>query len=129
NDPLRFGAGDVNLYRVDANDPLNFSDPIGLARRGPPKTRPCPSMRRWGGQWEQGKGGGWHLHLQNIAGLAAAILVQGENALDCSLLLQIAQDLASSLNVRGGQAFTDFNHQQALYWKWLLFDMVVRQLA
>ncbi len=29
-DPLRFGAGDTNLTRYSANDPVNFSDPSGL---------------------------------------------------------------------------------------------------
>lgn len=31
NDPVRFDAGDVNLYRYCGNDPMNRSDPLGLA--------------------------------------------------------------------------------------------------
>jgi RHS repeat-associated protein len=31
-DPIGFAGGDVNLYRVTGNDPLNYVDPIGLLR-------------------------------------------------------------------------------------------------
>ncbi|MBF2022221.1 MAG: RHS repeat-associated core domain-containing protein, partial [Hydrococcus sp. C42_A2020_068] len=30
-DPIGFDAGDVNLYRYVANDPINALDPLGLA--------------------------------------------------------------------------------------------------
>lgn len=30
SDPIRFNAGDVNLYRYVANNPINLSDPLGL---------------------------------------------------------------------------------------------------
>ncbi len=30
DDPLRFGAGDVNFYRYVGNNPLNWIDPLGL---------------------------------------------------------------------------------------------------
>jgi len=30
-DPSGFGAGDFNLYRYVGNDPMNFTDPRGLA--------------------------------------------------------------------------------------------------
>ena len=32
-DPIRFSAGDVNLYRYVGNSPLWFSDPLGLAKQ------------------------------------------------------------------------------------------------
>jgi RHS repeat-associated protein len=32
-DPMGFAAGDVNLYRYTANNPINFKDPSGLASR------------------------------------------------------------------------------------------------
>jgi RHS repeat-associated protein len=32
-DPIQFDAGDVNLYRYVANDPANFFDPLGLAKK------------------------------------------------------------------------------------------------
>jgi RHS repeat-associated protein len=31
-DPIRFEAGDVNLYRYVANNPVNWIDPLGLAQ-------------------------------------------------------------------------------------------------
>ncbi len=31
NDPVRFDAGDINLYRYCGNDPVNRADPLGLA--------------------------------------------------------------------------------------------------
>ena len=33
-DPLRFGAGDVNFYRYVGNNPANFIDPMGLDLKG-----------------------------------------------------------------------------------------------
>lgn len=32
-DPIGFLSGDVNFYRYNRNDPLNFTDPLGLIRR------------------------------------------------------------------------------------------------
>jgi RHS repeat-associated protein len=32
-DPIQFDAGDVNLYRYVGNDPANFFDPLGLAKK------------------------------------------------------------------------------------------------
>ena len=80
-DPIRFAAGDSNLYGYVANDPLNHVDPTGLYRfnhgplppkppHGPdwhrcrnkrnrcPKQPPltCPSERNGG--WSYGDGGG-----------------------------------------------------------------------
>jgi len=37
NDPVRFDAGDVNLYRYCGNNPVNGVDPDGLAARNPYK--------------------------------------------------------------------------------------------
>ena len=31
NDPLGFGGGDTNLYRMDAGNPIYFTDPYGTA--------------------------------------------------------------------------------------------------
>jgi RHS repeat-associated protein len=39
-DPIRFDAGDVNLYRYVANDPANAVDPLGL--------QDCPCGTHWG---------------------------------------------------------------------------------
>lgn len=32
-DPIGFEAGDVNLYRYVGNNPINYTDPLGLIRR------------------------------------------------------------------------------------------------
>ena len=32
-DPKLFDAGDYNLFRYCHNDPIDFTDPMGLARR------------------------------------------------------------------------------------------------
>ncbi|MGI8436473.1 MAG: RHS repeat-associated core domain-containing protein [Chthoniobacterales bacterium] len=39
-DPIRFRAGDNNLYRYVRNDPLDATDPAGLGPAGAPKTPP-----------------------------------------------------------------------------------------
>jgi RHS repeat-associated protein len=39
-DPIRFSAGDVNLYRYVFNDPVNAVDPLGL--------QDCPCGTHWG---------------------------------------------------------------------------------
>jgi len=55
-DPIKFGAGDPNLYRYAAGDPVNRADPSGLCAPvgsseeqlglGPPCPPPPPSARR-----------------------------------------------------------------------------------
>jgi len=44
-DPIRFGAGDVNIYRYVGNDSANTDDPFGLnGRRGIVRQRPIRSI-------------------------------------------------------------------------------------
>ena len=55
-DPLGFGAGDVNLYRYVDNGPTNGIDPSGLEDGGGP-----PDWRRFGNyqQWQKAEGNYW----------------------------------------------------------------------
>ncbi len=43
-DPLRFDGGDTNLYGYVLNDPLNWTDPFGLARFGKRPLKRMPFM-------------------------------------------------------------------------------------
>ncbi len=50
-DPIGFGAGDTNLYRYCAGDPVNRTDPSGLTWSGTiyrPEHKESPAQKEWG---------------------------------------------------------------------------------
>lgn len=58
-DPIGFGGGDVNLYAHVWNDPLHFTDPMGLTG--------------WNDYWEGAKEAGWRAGQAGIDALEAPI--------------------------------------------------------
>jgi RHS repeat-associated protein len=57
-DPIRFAAGDVNLYRYVTNDPLNWIDPLGLQEKSEPADKQLTPedkkfYEKYGEQWKK----------------------------------------------------------------------------
>ena len=45
-DPILFKGGDSNLFGYVANDPVNWGDPLGLARQKDPNGQECQALLR-----------------------------------------------------------------------------------
>jgi RHS repeat-associated protein len=60
-DPIRYEAGDWNLYRFVANRPVSLVDPLGLKTAPPPCPAARPGIKNPAGGWDETPGDGWCL--------------------------------------------------------------------
>lgn len=86
-DPIRFAAGDVNIYRYCGNDPANSVDPMGLCKKlpkpgdgpNPPRT-PTPPGPGGGGGGGGGGVTGWFFTLNAGAGTGFQVRLGGDSS-------------------------------------------------
>ena len=84
-DPIRFSAGDVNLYRYVGNSPLNWVDPLGLCTSVPVYNPGLVNNNVLGGDYASNLPGGTdpgaNFDGLGIAALGAAAIATGGEAL------------------------------------------------